>query len=107
MSAQNTPSAEEVLAAIAAGFAADPEVARTRMFGSDGLKAAGKVFAIASRGKLVLKLPKSRVDELVAAGARRFEPGPGRVMKEWVALEPDARTDWKALAEQARRFVAG
>jgi TfoX/Sxy family transcriptional regulator of competence genes len=84
MSAQSTPSADEVLTAIATSFAADPEVARTRMFGSDGLKAAGKVFAIATRGKVVLKLPKARVDELVSAGARRFEPGMGRVMKEWV-----------------------
>jgi hypothetical protein len=33
-----------------------------------------------------VKLPRERVDELVEAGAgHRFDPGHGRLMKEWVA----------------------
>lgn len=35
------------------------------MFGSTGLKVGGKVFAILVKGKLVVKLPKERVDALV------------------------------------------
>ena len=36
--------------------------------------------------RLVVKLPRSRVDELVAAGeGDRFDPGHGRIQKEWLS----------------------
>jgi TfoX/Sxy family transcriptional regulator of competence genes len=48
------------------------------MFGSSGLKVGGKVFAMSVKNELVVKLPRERVDELVAAGAgSRFDPGHG------------------------------
>src|SRR5262245_33330478 len=58
-------------------------------FGASGLKANGKLFAMmSSRGKFVAKLPRARVDELVARGqGAYFDPGHGRLMKEWVELE--------------------
>jgi len=52
------------------------------------------------------KLPKSRVDELVVSGrGKRFEPGNGKVMKEWVAFAPP-HEDWRRIAVEARDFVA-
>ncbi len=58
-------------------------------------------------GRLVLKLPRQRVDELVGSGAgRRFDPGHGRVMKEWVTIAPRHGRDWGDLAREARQFVA-
>lgn len=77
-------------------------------FGSGGLKVKGKLFAmISSSGKFVVKLPKARVDELVAAGTGAyFDPGHGRLMKEWLEMEGRERL-WIGLAEEAREFVGG
>jgi hypothetical protein len=77
-------------------------------FGSGALKVRDKIFAMMTpAGLFVVKLPKARVETLVAAGVgTRFEPGPGRVMKEWLVVEsPDA--DWVELAKEARTFVGG
>jgi hypothetical protein len=77
------------------------------MMASFGLKVNGKIFAMDVRGRFVAKLPRARVDELTASGAgRRFEPGPGRVMKQWIAMEPGTG-DWVELAKEAYRFVGG
>jgi len=98
------------LNAIAKAFAKDRQVTREtrRGFGSGALKVNGKIFAmISSQDAFVVKLPKSRVDELVQAGlGTRFEPGPGRVMKEWLAMTRESTTpSWLELAREARRFV--
>jgi hypothetical protein len=80
-----------------------------RGFGSSALKVRGKMFAtLSSRGAFVVKLPRARVNALVAAGeGRPFEPGPGRVMKEWLELGTTSGQDWAQLAEEALAFVAG
>ena len=79
-----------------------PETGRAKGFGSKGLKVARKMFAFGSKGRLVVKLPKDRVDELVSdSKGRRFEPGPGRVMKEWLAIGPTRKADWLPLAREA------
>ena len=76
-----------------------------RGFGSSALKVKDKIFAMLVRGSLVLKLPKARVDELIAAGqGDRFDPGHGRLMKEWVVIA-EGSGDWLALAREARKFV--
>jgi TfoX/Sxy family transcriptional regulator of competence genes len=88
-------------------LAEDAGLERTRMMGSEGLKTGGKFFAMVSRGELVVKLPRDRVDELVEAGAgHRFDPGHGRLMKEWVALIPADEAACAAYVSEARSFVA-
>jgi hypothetical protein len=53
-----------------------------RGFGTNGLKVHNRIFAMLVRGKLVVKLPRQRVDALVASGdGVRFDPGLGRLMK--------------------------
>lgn len=85
----------------------EPGVAPARMFGALGLGVRGKYFAMLYKGRLVLKLPRSRVDAMVAQGlGERFDPGHGRVMKEWVAVGPARAAYWKALADESREFVA-
>ncbi len=76
-------------------------------FGANALQVGGRIFALVSaRDELVLKLPKARVEELVAGGAGHpFDPGHGRLMKEWLALDPTAELDWLALAGEARDYV--
>ena len=77
-------------------------------FGSAGLKVNGKLFALmSSQGKLVAKLPRRRVDALVSSGrAEHFDPGHGRLMKEWVAVDRGGAS-WVDLAREAYRFVKG
>jgi hypothetical protein len=78
-----------------------------RKFGSSGLKIDNKVFAmVSSRGEFVVKLPRQRVDALVASGdGTRFDPGHGRLMKEWLVVSPTSALDWLALAKEAMAFV--
>ena len=77
------------------------------MMNAVGLKTSRKFFAMVVKGELVVKLPRERVDELVAGRTgRRFDPSHGRLMKEWVTLRPRDATTCAAYVEEARRFVA-
>ena len=58
--------------------------------------------------RLVVKLSQDRVDELLAAGAGdRFDPGHGRLMREWISLaEATDPTTCRMLMAEALAFVA-
>src|SRR6266436_4163895 len=73
-------------------------------FGSEALQIDGKIFAmLSSQRHFVVKLPRDRVDALVAARhGSRFDPGHGRLMKEWFVASLDV--DWVALAKEALAF---
>ena len=74
---------------------------------SEGLRLRGKIFAMLVRDELVVKLPKDRVDELVASGvAQRFDAGRGRPMKEWASVSFDASRRWPRLVKEAKTFVS-
>ncbi len=77
-------------------------------FGSSGLKIHHKIFAMLVRGKLVVKLPKPRVEALIASGnGERFDPRhDGRLMKEWVTIDSTSEEQWLPLAREAMEFVA-
>ena len=89
-------------------LAAGRQVTREKLkgFGSGALKVKGKIFAMmSSKGKFVVKLPKKRVDELVSEGTgKRFDPGHGRLMKEWIEVEA-GHANWVELAREACAFV--
>jgi len=101
---------DDRFAPVIQAFADERGVSSGKMFGSVGLKVNGKVFAMCVKGRLVAKLPKARVDELVASGGGEyFDPGHGRTMKEWVAVSgaPSPRVEWVELAREAHAFVKG
>ena len=107
--ADGTPA--ERFAVLVEEFADRPEVTppggERRGFGSDALKAGGSIFAMLTREQLVLKLPRSRVTELVASGeGRPFDAGKGTPMKEWVVVADDDLDTWRALADEALAFVS-
>jgi TfoX/Sxy family transcriptional regulator of competence genes len=78
-----------------------------RAFGSTSLKTNGKIFAMLVNGRLVVKLDRRRVDALVASGdGERFDPGHGRLMKEWLTVSWSSEEVWLALATEAEAFVA-
>jgi hypothetical protein len=80
-----------------------------RGFGRGGLKVDGKLFAMVSHDRLVVKIPVDRVDELVAQGhGERFDPRKnGVVMREWLVVDPDSDLDWEALVAEAHAFGRG
>jgi hypothetical protein len=105
------PPGDEVerrFAQVVDAFAKKPRVStgKTKGFGSGALKVNGSIFAmLSSKREFVVKLSKDRVDELVEAGCgKRFDSGRGRLMKEWLAVDPGYR-DWITLAEEAYAFA--
>jgi hypothetical protein len=86
--------------------AEDSGLEQGRMMTATGLKTGGRFFAMVVRGELVVKLPAGRVDELEANGTgRRFEPGKGRRMREWIGLTPADEAACVAYMAEARGFV--
>ena len=61
---------------------------------------------VSSQGRFVVKLPRQHVEALITSGeGERFDPGHGRVMREWLSLKPDSSLDWLDLARKALDFV--
>ena len=86
-------------------YEGDPAVTRGVMMAAFGLKVHGKIFAMLPRGRFVVKLPRARVDDLVARGmGTRFDPGHGRLMKEWLELDGHEER-WLGLAREAYEHV--
>lgn len=77
------------------------------MFGTEGLRVRGKVYAfVVHNGSLVVKLPEQRIGELVAGG----EAGPtimrGRPLREWAEVPIEAgAARWAQFVGEARVFV--
>ena len=102
--------AEARFATLVEQFAGHPGVelptASRRRFGSDALKVNGSIFAMVTGGHLVVKLPRQRVDSLIAAGTGApFDAGKGRPMKEWLSVTADDDETWAGLAAEALEFV--
>ena len=93
---------------IARSVLEEPGVTEGTGFGHNpGLRFKTKIFAMLGSGDLVVKLPKHRVDEMIAAGAaRRFDPRrDGRVMKEWATIPVGHRRAWRGFVEEALEFA--
>ena len=87
----------------------DPDVNEGTGFGATpGLRVGSKIFAMLANGDLVVKLPRDRVDELVASGiGARFDPRrDGRLMKEWATIPVQHSRRWGRLADEALQFVS-
>jgi hypothetical protein len=93
---------------VEADWLARKGIVTKKMLRSSGLAGPnGKVFASLVDGRLVLKLPASRVDALIDDGVgERFSSG-SRPMKEWVSVDAAHERRWPELVEEAQGFVAG
>ena len=79
-----------------------------RGFGSGALQVDGRIFAMVSRDRFVLKLPPQRVAALIENGdGHVFDAGKGHPMKEWVVLGDGISRQWLKLAKEAKGFVSG
>ena len=76
------------------------------MFGSEGLRIRGKVFAfVGFAGGLVLKIPAARADELEADGVAKRMEMRGRPAREWVVVPTSTPELWAPLMAEAFAFV--
>jgi hypothetical protein len=76
----------------------------SKMFGMPCLKREnGKVVAgLWKDGGLTVKLTDvAQREAALAGGAQLFDPGMGRVMKEWVLVPETLSDEWLRLVEQA------
>jgi hypothetical protein len=104
-----TLTGEELFWELVEPMYADPGVQRSTMMGLPCVRLDGRFFASHDRrtGALLVKLPRDRVDRLVAAGAGEpFAPA-GRAFREWVAIPESDRERWRRLLIEARDHAAG
>ena len=103
--------AEERFAVLVDAFTHEPGVTAPyesggRGFGSSALKVNGSIFAMLTRGRLVVKLPRDRVQASIQAGTGApFDTGKGTPMKEWLTVLADDEETWLAHAREALAFV--
>jgi hypothetical protein len=86
--AADAEEADPRLVEIAKAYASDPTVSMGKLFASVGLRVHGKIFAMVVRDRLVV----------------RFDPGHGRLMKEW-AVFGGKKPTWASLAREAFEYV--
>ena len=72
----------------------------------ESLKINKKMFAQFSKGNFIIKLPKERVTELKDQGiGQDYDPGNGKIMKEWVIIPKEYGHSWIELTEEAKKFA--
>jgi hypothetical protein len=72
----------------------------------ESLKTKKKMFAMFQKGKYVVKLPKERVMDLINSGeGMPYNPGSGKIMKEWVIIPKEHSNNWIAYATEAKEFA--
>jgi TfoX/Sxy family transcriptional regulator of competence genes len=79
------------------------------MFGSEGLRAGSKFFAfVGAEGELIVKLPATRVAELLAAGAAEPVHIGRNPARQWAGIPYPPADDgvWRDLLAEAHAFVA-
>ena len=85
----------------------DPAIGRATMMGYPCVRLAGRLVASYDdkTGRLVVKLSRDRVAELIADGkGDPFAPA-GKVFREWVAIVTLDRTLWQTLLTEAVDFA--
>ena len=105
-----TVSAEQLFWRLAAELQRrDPRIEEGSIMNGRCLRVGKEFLALVDyKGSgMVVKLPRARVDELVAAGVGKpFAPA-GKIFKEWLSVpKPDA-TLWRKLLREGIAFVAG
>ena len=85
----------------------DPAVGRATMMGYPCVRLAGKFLASYDdkARRLVVKLPRERVTELIDNGdGDQFAPA-GKVFREWVSIPTVNRELWETLLAEAVEFA--
>lgn len=97
---------------IVAALLAHPDVSHghgKKGFGENALHVRGKMFAMltASRREFLVKLPASRVQQLIQSGVGVPFLMAGRQAREWIVVPSTQHLNWEALVNEAYLFVRG
>ncbi|NPE09805.1 MAG: hypothetical protein GNW80_16105 [Asgard group archaeon] len=72
----------------------------------EALKIKKKMFVFLNMENITVKLPKERVTELLNSGeGLPYDPGNGKIMKEWVTIPLESSDKWIAFAKEGMRFA--
>lgn len=88
--------------------AEDPRIEEGTIMGGRCARVAGEFLALVDfkDSGMVVKLPRARVEELIARGSGRpFAPA-GKVFREWVSVPQRDRRRWRSLLREGVAFVA-
>ncbi len=93
---KSPPQLVELFARLQAGLPPDAE--RRKMFGYPCSFVNGQMFAGLHQTNMVLRLGEAeRAEFLKQAGAKVFEPMPGRIMKEYVVVPASLKSEEEML----------
>ena len=93
---------EETWSKVKEQFLKFPEVQKQ----GESLKIRKKMFAMLNKGRYIVKLPKERVEKLLNSGnGLPYDPGNGKIMKEWVIIPEDYSDKWIEYASEAKEFA--
>ncbi len=103
---EGSARAHAIFDPIAAEYLTRPDVDIGPMFGSEGLRIRGKIFAfVGYRGGLVVKVPEARADEIVNDGVAERMVMRDREMREWLAVGRGEHEHWPPLIAEAFAYV--
>ncbi len=75
--------------------------------GAQGIKYAGKMFAMFYKGDLTLKFSPERVVELMESGQGiPHDPGTGKPMKDRILIPASQRETWIELTKESLGYVS-
>lgn len=75
--------------------------------GAQGIKYAGKMFAMFYQGDLILKLSPERVAELTNSGkGTPHDPGTGKPMKDRILIPASKSKTWIELTKESLEYVS-
>lgn len=76
--------------------------------GAQGIKYAGKMFAMFYKGDLTLKFSPEKVTELIESGAGLpHDPGTGKPMKDRILIPASKSETWVSLTKESLDYVSG
>ena len=72
----------------------------------ESLKIKKKMFVFLNKENITVKLPKERVAELLNSGeGLPYDPGNGKIMKEWVTIPLASSDKWSAFVKEGMEFA--
>lgn len=72
----------------------------------ESLKIKRKMFVFLNKENITVKLPKKRVSELLESGeGLPYDPGSGKIMKEWVTIPLESSDKWTAFVKEGMKFA--
>ena len=72
----------------------------------NSLKINRKMFVMLNKGRMVVKLPDKRVQELIQSGkGLPFDASTGKNLKEWAIIPLRSLEEWIAITDEAKDFA--